>query len=67
MRGVEVVVVAARVVGNDDVGRRYVVVECGIGELFGDACRCVPRFWCGVAGHEDVDGPRIVGREVEVR
>ena len=22
---------------------------------------------CGVGGHEDVDHPRIVGREVEVR
>ena len=67
MRGVEVVVVGARVVGNDDVGRRYVVVECSIGELFEDACRCVPCFRRGVVGHEDVDGPRIVGREVEVR
>ena len=67
MRGVEVVVVAARVVGDNDVGRRYVVVECGIGELFGDACRRVPRFGCGVVGHQDVDGPCIVGREVEVR
>ena len=67
MRGVEVGVVAARVVGDDDVWRRYVVVECGIGKLFGDACRRVHRFGCGVLGHEDVDGPRIVGREVEVR
>ena len=67
MRGVEVVVVAARVVGDDDVGRRYVVVECGIGELFGDTCRRVPCFGRGVLGHEDVDGPRIVGREVKVR
>ena len=67
MRGLEVVVVATRVLGDDDVRRRYVVVECGIGELFGDACRRVPRFGRGVVGHEDVDGPRIVGREVEVR
>ena len=67
MRGLEVVVVATRVVGDDDVWRWYVVVECGIGELFGDACRRVPRFGRGVVGHEDVDGPRIVGREVEVR
>ena len=67
MRGVELVLVAARVVGDDDVGRQFVVVECGIGELFGDACRRVPRFGRGVVRHEDVDGPRIVGREVEVR
>ena len=67
MRGLEVVVVATRVVGDDDVWRWYVVVKCGIGELFGDACRCVPRFGRGVVGHEDVDGSRIVGREVEVR
>ena len=67
MRGLEVVVVAARVVGDDDVGRRYVVVKCSIGELFGDACRLVPRFGRGVVGHEDLDVPRIVGREVEVR
>ena len=67
MRGLEAVVVGARVVGDDDVGRRYVVVECGIGELFGDTCRCVPRFGRGVVGHEDVDNPRIVGREVEAR
>ena len=66
MHGLEVMVVATRVVGDDDVWRRYVVVECGIGELFGDACRRVPRFGRGVLGHEDVDGPRIVGREVEV-
>ena len=31
MRGLEVVVVATRVVGDDDVWRWYVVVECGIG------------------------------------
>ena len=66
MRGVEVVVVAAGVVGDDHVGRQYVVVECGIGGLFGDACCRVPRFGRCVVGHEDVDGPRIVGREVEV-
>ena len=59
MRGVEVVVVADRVVGDDDVGRRYVVVECGIGELFGDACRRVPRFGRGVVGHEDVARGRL--------
>ena len=64
--GVEVIVVAARVVGDNDVGRRYVVVECGIGGLFGDACRRVPRLGRSVVGHEDLDGPRIVGREVEV-
>ena len=67
MRGVEVVVVAARVLGDDDVGRRYVLVECGIGELYGDACRRVPRFGRGVVGHEDVDDPRIRGRVVKVR
>ena len=67
MRGLEVVVVATRVVGDDDVWRWYVVVECGIRELFGDACRRVPCFGRGVVGHEDVDGPRIVGREVEVQ
>ena len=67
MRGLEVVVVATRVVGDDDVWRWYVVVEWGIGELFGDACRRVPCFGRGVVGHEDVDGGRIVGREVEVR
>ena len=66
MRGVEVVVVAVRVLGDDDVGRRYVVVDCGIGELFVYACRRVPRFGRGVVGHEDVDGPRIVGREVQI-
>ena len=67
MRGLEVVVVATRVVGDDDVGRWYVVVERGIGELFGDACRRVPCFGGGVVGHEDVDCSRIVGGEVEVR
>ena len=67
MQGLEVVVVATRVVRDDEIWRRYVVVECGIGELFGDVCRCVPRFGRSVVGHEDVDGPRIVGREVEVR
>ena len=67
MRGLEVVVVATRVPGDDDVWRWYVVVGFGIGELFGDACRHVPRFGRGVVGHEDVDSPRIVGREVEVR
>ena len=66
MRGVEVVVVAARVVGDDDVGRWYVVVECGIVELSGDTCRRIPQFGSCVVGHEDVDGARIVGREVEV-
>ena len=34
MRGLEVVLVATRVVGDDDVWRWYVVVECGIGELW---------------------------------
>ena len=34
MRGVEVVVVAACVVGDKDVWCWYVVVECGAGELF---------------------------------
>ena len=58
MRGLEVVVVATCVVGDDDVWRWYVVVECAIGELFGDACRRVPCFGCVVVGHEDVDGPR---------
>ena len=45
MRGVEVIVVATRVVRDDDVWRRYVV--CGIGELFGDTCRPVPRWLVG--------------------
>ena len=66
MLGVEVVVVATRVVGDDDVWRWYVVVERGVGELFGDACRRVPCFGPGVVELEDVDGPCIVGREVEV-
>ena len=66
IRDVEVVLVAARVVGDDDVGRRCVVVECGIGELFGDLCRRVPHFRRSVMGHEEVDGPPIVSREVEV-
>ena len=66
MRGLEVVVVATRVVGDHDVWRWSVVVEWGIGEWFGDACRGAPRFGRRVVGHEDVDGPRIVGREVEV-
>ena len=65
MCGVEVVVVAARVVGDDDVWRWYVVVDRAVGELFGDACRCVPCFGRGVVEHEDVEGPRIVGRDVE--
>ena len=67
MRGLEVVVVAARVVGDAIFWRRYVVVEWGIRELFGDACCCVPRFRRGAVGHGVVDGLRIVGREVEVR
>ena len=67
MRGVEVVVVAARVVGDDDVWCWYVVVERGAGELSVDACCRGPCFGRGVFGHEDVDDPRIVGREVEVR
>ena len=37
MRGLVVVVVAIRVVGDDDVWCWYVVVERGTGELFGDA------------------------------
>ena len=67
MRGVEVVVLAARVTGDDDVWCWYVVMECGAGELFGDACCRVPCFGRRVVGHEDVDGQRIVGREVEAR
>ena len=67
LRGVEVVVVAACAVGKDDVWRWYVVVERGAGELFGDACCRAPSFQRGVMGYEDVDGSRIVGREVEVR
>ena len=67
MRGMEVVMVATGVAGDDDVSRWYVVLECGIGELSGDACRRVPRFGRGVVGHEDVDSPRIVDREVKVR
>ena len=66
LRGLEIVVVAAPVVGEDDVWRWYVVVERGAGELFGDA-RCCAPFRRGVVGHDDLDGPRIVGREVEVR
>ena len=42
MRGVEVVVVGAHVVGDDDVWCWYVLVERGPGELFGAACCCVP-------------------------
>ena len=62
MGGVEVVVVAAHVVGDDDVWRWYVVVERGLGKLFGDSCCHVPCFGRGVVRHEDVDGPCIVGR-----
>ena len=65
--GVEVVVIAARVVGDDDVWCWYVVVERGVRELFGDACRRVPCFGPGVVGNEDEDGPPIVGRKVDVR
>ena len=69
MRGLEVVVVVTRVVGDDDVWRWYVVVECGIGELFGDACRRVPRFWarcrgargCGLPTHRGQGGRGPVG------
>ena len=50
MRGVEVVVVTARVLGHNNVW-----------------CWYVPFFGRVVVGHEDVDSPRIVGREVEVR
>ena len=67
MRRLEVVVVAAGVVGDKDVWCWYVVVECDAGELFGDARYRVPCFWCVVVGHEDVDGPHILGREVGVR
>ena len=42
MRGVEVVVVVARVVGADDLRCWYVVVQRGAGELFGDTRRRVP-------------------------
>ena len=66
-RGVEVVDVAARVVGDDDVSCWYGVVERGAGELFGDACCRFSCFERDVGGHEDVDGPRIVSSEVEVR
>ena len=58
--------VAARVVGDNHVCCWYVVLECGAGELFGDARCCVPCFRCRVLGHQDVDGPHIVGRGVEV-
>ena len=67
MRGLELVVVAPRVGGDDDVWCWYVVEERGAGVLFDDARCCVPCFGCCVVGHEDVDGQRIVGREVEVR
>ena len=67
MRGVEVVVVTACGVCDDDVWRWYVVVERRVGELFGDARRRVPCFERGVVGHEDVDGPHIGGRKVTVR
>ena len=67
MLRVEVVVVAARVVGDDDVWCWYVVVERGAGELFGDACCRIFCFGRGDVAHGDVDGPRNVGREVEVR
>ena len=66
MRGVQVIVVAARVAGDDDVWGLYVVVERGAGELPRYALCCVPCFGCGGVGHEDVDSPRIVRREVEV-
>ena len=62
MCGLEVIAFASRVVGDDDVRRWYVIVECGAREPIGDACRCVPCFGCGVVGHEDVDGPLILGK-----
>ena len=66
MPGVEVVVVAACVVGDDTVLCLYVVVERGAEELFGEACCWAPCFGCGVVRHQDVDSPLIVGWEVEV-
>ena len=67
MRGVEAVVVAACVVGDDDVRCLYVVVKRGVGGLFGDARCPVSCFGCGVVQHDDVDSPFIVGRQVELR
>ena len=66
MCGVEVVVVAACAVGDDDIRCLYVVLECGAGELFGDARCGVPCFGCSVVGHEDVNSSLIMGKEVKV-
>ena len=67
MRGVEVVVVAACVVGDENVWHLYVVVEHGAEELVGDARCRVSCFGCGVVRHEDVNSPLIVSGEVVVR
>ena len=67
MRGVEVVMVAACLVSDDEVRWWYVVVERGAGELSGDARRRSPCFGCNVVVHEDLEGPLIVGRKAEVR
>ena len=58
--------VAVRVVGDDDVGCWYVLVERSAWELYGDVCCRIPCFGRGVMGHEDVNGPRVVGMEFEV-
>ena len=54
MRGLEVVLVATRVVGDDDVGRWYVVVECGIGELFFETWPRGPKTFTNAA-----NGPKF--------
>ena len=66
MRGVEVLVVSACVVGDDTVWCLYVLVVRGADELFGYTRCCLSCFDRGVVGYEDVDSPPIVGREVEV-
>ena len=66
MCALEVVVVAACVLGDDNVWSLYVVLERGAEELFGDARCRVPCFGCGVVGHEDMDNPLIAGRAVKV-
>ena len=67
MRGVEVEVVSARDVSDDDVWFWCVVGERGAGEQFGEPRCRVPYFGCGVVGVHDEDGPRIMGMEVVVR
>ena len=66
MCGLQVVVVAPRVVGDNDVRCLYVIVERDAGELLGEARCQAPCFGCGVGGHKHVDGPLIMVREDEV-